>query len=226
MRFRAAPARGAALTTGTRQKTDPQRRRYLPSTERKREILDAALIEFSSHGYTAATIERIAARAGLSKAGIYAHYKSKDEVFEDLLETALTPSVQTDSLLPPDAGTPLPLVVASYVDQMYDRLDEPIVMATFQLLIAESRRTPELIRRWYDRMLEPHRIKDQADVDEYVRCGIMRRSTLTDHFILAAAPMVMWVVMRMLHQDNDLPLSLEQVREAHKQLLLDVLQPR
>ncbi|ENO89358.1 TetR/AcrR family transcriptional regulator [Thauera linaloolentis] len=217
------------MTTGTRQKiqkTETQRRRYLPSTERKREILDAALIEFSSHGYTAATIERIAARAGLSKAGIYAHYKSKDEVFEDLLETALTPSVQADGVLPPDVGAPLPVVVTAYVDRMYDQLDEPIVMATFQLLITESRRTPELIRRWYDKMLEPRRLKDQADVDEYVRSGIMRRSALTDHFILAAAPLVMWIVMRMLHQDNDLPMSLEQAREAHKQLLLDVLQPR
>lgn len=215
------------MTTGTSQKTEAQRRRrYLPSAERKREILDAALIEFSNHGYAAATMERIAARAGLSKAGIYAHYKSKSEIFEDLLETALVPPTKMDGALPPDAGAPLPAIVASYVDQWYDRLGEPIVMATFQLLIAESSRSPELIRRWYDKTLEPRRIREQTMVDEYVRRGTMRRSMLTDHFMLAASPMVMWIVQRTLHRDEDLPMSLEQVREVHKQLLLDMLQPR
>ncbi|WP_168734350.1 TetR/AcrR family transcriptional regulator [Pseudothauera nasutitermitis] len=215
------------MTTGPCEKKAARgRRRYLPSVERKREILDAALIEFSNHGYAAATMERIAARAGLSKAGIYAHYKSKDEVFEDLLETALSPSVKADGILPPEAGAPLAEIVSSYVDQMYDRLGEPIVMATFQLLIAESRREPALIRRWYDKMLEPRRLREQAVVDEYVRRGTMRSSALTGHFMLAASPLVMWIVQRMLRQDDDVPMPLEQVREAHKQLLLDVLEPR
>ena len=86
----AAGRESALINREHRQRGPIKRRRYLPSAERKREILDAALIEFSDRGYTATTIETIATRAGLSKTGIYAHYKSKEEVFEDLLMTVLS----------------------------------------------------------------------------------------------------------------------------------------
>ena len=49
------------------------------------QILDAALQEFSAAGYAGARMDDIAARAGLSKGGLYAHFASKEEVFEALL---------------------------------------------------------------------------------------------------------------------------------------------
>ena len=64
----------------------PDKRRYLSSAARKEEILDAALVEFSDRTYNAVTMGRLAECAGLSKAGIYAHFKSKEEIFHALLE--------------------------------------------------------------------------------------------------------------------------------------------
>ncbi|WP_168735241.1 TetR/AcrR family transcriptional regulator [Pseudothauera rhizosphaerae] len=213
------------MTTGTCQKTAVRRpRRYLSSVERKREILDAALIEFTNHGYAATTIERIAMRAGLSKAGIYAHYKSKEEIFEDLL-AALVPPDDPGGMPPLEAGVPLVAVVDTYIDRLYARLENPVIVSTFQMLIAESRRSPELVRRWYDEVVESRVAKDQSLVNEYVRRGVMRGSALTDNFSLAASPLVHWMILRMVCQ-YDLPMSLEQAREAHRQLLLDALQPR
>ncbi|MBF1258408.1 MAG: TetR family transcriptional regulator, partial [Lautropia mirabilis] len=40
------------------------KRRYLPAAERKREILEAAVEEFSIGGFAAPSLERIAVRAG------------------------------------------------------------------------------------------------------------------------------------------------------------------
>ncbi len=57
------------------------KRRYLSSAARKEEILDAALVEFADRTYNAVSMERLAECAGLSKAGIYAHFKSKEEIF-------------------------------------------------------------------------------------------------------------------------------------------------
>ena len=62
------------------------KRRYLSSAARKEEILDAALVEFADRTYNAVSMERLAECAGLSKAGIYAHFKSKEEIFHALLE--------------------------------------------------------------------------------------------------------------------------------------------
>ena len=55
------------------------------------QILDAALQEFSAAGYAGARMDDIAARAGLSKGGLYAHFASKEEVFEALLARYLSP---------------------------------------------------------------------------------------------------------------------------------------
>jgi AcrR family transcriptional regulator len=43
-------------------------------------ILDAAIEEFLEKGYEGASMEAIARRAGLSKGGLYHHFKNKDDV--------------------------------------------------------------------------------------------------------------------------------------------------
>ena len=130
------------MTTAVRRKTptSKRRRRYLPSAERKPEILDAAFVEFSNRGYTSTTVEAIAARAGLSKAGIYAHYKSKEDIFEDLLMTVLVPSERGEISL--DRDNALESIVESYLDGVYLALEQPKTLATFRLLVLESRRIP------------------------------------------------------------------------------------
>lgn len=58
-------------------------------------ILDAALAEFSRNGFAATRIEDIAAHAGLSKAGLYAHFASKEAIFEALLVRTLSLPIST-----------------------------------------------------------------------------------------------------------------------------------
>lgn len=55
---------------------------------RRRQILDAAAREFGLKGLDpgAATIDDIAAAAGLSKGSIYSYFKNKDELFEAIIE--------------------------------------------------------------------------------------------------------------------------------------------
>lgn len=206
-------------------KDGKRQRRYLPAAERKQEILDAALIEFSDRGFVATTIERIASRAGLSKAGIYAHYKSKDEIFEDLLMTLLVQQETDESYLLPDADASLPAIVDAYVDRLFSRWGNRRTVGTFRLLIAESGRSPELVRRWHNKAVDVILLKEQAMVDECLRRGVMRPGVLTDNFTLAAAPFVQWMVLQAL-LDDAAPMSAEQMRTVYKLLLLELLEPR
>ncbi len=60
---------------------------------RVRDILDAAQIEFTERGYDQASMERIAARAGLTKGGLYHHFNSKDQILaavNDLFQEPIT----------------------------------------------------------------------------------------------------------------------------------------
>ncbi len=54
---------------------------------RKEEIFDAALSCFNQNGYYETSIEDIAAKAGISKGGIYHHFSSKKKLFIDLFHT-------------------------------------------------------------------------------------------------------------------------------------------
>jgi AcrR family transcriptional regulator len=67
-----------------------KRRQRLSSDTRTEQILAAARHEFSEKGYTATRMDDIALRNGISKGGLYAHFKSKDAVFEALMHRSLT----------------------------------------------------------------------------------------------------------------------------------------
>jgi AcrR family transcriptional regulator len=53
---------------------------------RRDEILDAAALCFAQQGYTAASMNDIAAACGTSKARLYHYYRAKDAILFDLLE--------------------------------------------------------------------------------------------------------------------------------------------
>lgn len=55
--------------------------RPAPSPARRRRLLDAAERLFSTQGFRAVTMARIAAEAGFAKATAYAYFADKDEVF-------------------------------------------------------------------------------------------------------------------------------------------------
>ena len=60
-------------------------RRRLTAEERRTGILDSALAVFSEGGYHASSIDDIASEAGVSKALIYDHFASKQELYADLI---------------------------------------------------------------------------------------------------------------------------------------------
>jgi len=57
--------------------------------ERRREILDAAFLEFSEKGYSGASMEAIARRARASKETLYAWFENKESLFNTLFLSRL-----------------------------------------------------------------------------------------------------------------------------------------
>lgn len=53
----------------------------------KKHILDSAFPLFVGHGYKAVTMQDICRASGLSKGGLYRHYKDKASLFTDLLQS-------------------------------------------------------------------------------------------------------------------------------------------
>ena len=66
-------------------------RRRLSPELRIQQILDAAFVVFAEKGFVSARMDDIAAAAGLSKGGIYNHFRSKEQIFEELLKHGYRP---------------------------------------------------------------------------------------------------------------------------------------
>ena len=62
-------------------------RRRMPAAERRELILEAAIDAFADSGYHQTSLEEVGRRAGVSKALIYEHFTSKQELYGELLET-------------------------------------------------------------------------------------------------------------------------------------------
>jgi AcrR family transcriptional regulator len=62
-------------------------RKRLTAVERRAGILDAALEVFAERGFHASSIDDIARAAGVSKALIYEHFQSKEQLHLELLQT-------------------------------------------------------------------------------------------------------------------------------------------
>src|ERR687891_106335 len=61
-------------------------RKRLSGQERRAAILDSALAVFADRGYHAASIDDIAREGGISKALIYEHFSSKQQLYAELIE--------------------------------------------------------------------------------------------------------------------------------------------
>ncbi len=199
-----------------------RRKRVRLSPEvRSRQLLDAALIEFSQRGYAATRIEDIARRVGLSKSGVYAHYSSKEEIFKALLDFALCP-LEADLLTIPE-NADMEAVVDRFIDTAYTRLADPVIVSTLRLMIAESSRMPGLIQRWYREVVLPYHHAQARILQDAVDRGAIRRSALTDNFALAYAPAVYAAIMEIAYQGNPVPGGAADFREAHRQMMRALL---
>src|SRR3954452_18479885 len=59
------------------------------SVDSRRRVFDAAAAEFAARGYAGANVDRIARRAGVNKAMIYYHFRSKAALYREILHDML-----------------------------------------------------------------------------------------------------------------------------------------
>ena len=86
--------------------TKPPARRKRNAERTREDILQAALEEFSSMGHSGARVDRIAARAGVSKPMIYDYFGDKDAIYSAALREAYVQIRRGEEKLSLDPGDP------------------------------------------------------------------------------------------------------------------------
>lgn len=197
-----------------------KRRRYLPAQQRKSEILDAAFREFSSRGFLATSLDSIAKSAGISKSGIYAHYKSKHALFEDMLLTILFPQDNQFSQFRPKQNARLETLLDQYLEQRYQSLSSEKATAAFRLLITESERSTELIQKCSIKLVERLLSNEKSFINHCIELGLCQQRPDSEHYLLAGAPAGLWMILITLFGKEQDLVSLAGVKQLHKNLLL------
>jgi TetR/AcrR family transcriptional repressor of mexJK operon len=110
-------------------------------------IVQAATRLFLTHNYRSVSMDKIAGAAPVSKATLYNHFTSKNELFAAVVSELCTSLLQTLTLSEDDdAEQTLQKIAASFVELLYS----PDGLAMYRLVIAESHEFPELGQLIYD----------------------------------------------------------------------------
>ena len=88
-KVRRKPGRKPAAAT---KPTD--RARKVSAEARRQAILKAALTVFAAHGFEAARLDDVAARAGVAKGTLYLYFQDKAALFEALVRNAVSPLLE------------------------------------------------------------------------------------------------------------------------------------
>ncbi len=75
------------MEASARSQSGQQRKASRNPEVSRAKILDAARVEFVTYGLTGARVDRIAEQAGVNKNLIYHYFKSKDDLYLEVLET-------------------------------------------------------------------------------------------------------------------------------------------
>ncbi|MET0181967.1 MAG: TetR/AcrR family transcriptional regulator [Caulobacterales bacterium] len=118
------------------------------------EILDAALEEFAAQGFDAARMEDVAARAGISKAGVYLYFDSKEKLLDALIEREIAPVAERVKMLATAGeGDPvgaLRMIAAAVTAQV---LNSRIVNIP-RLVVSISNRFPDVAAHYRARVID------------------------------------------------------------------------
>jgi AcrR family transcriptional regulator len=189
---------------------------------RRKQILEAALVEFGRRGFAATSIARIAERVGISKGNVYVHFSSKDEIFETLLKSLSSVGKAQGNWSRLETAQDVPGFIDNLIDATYASLT-PEALAVLRMTIAEGHRVPDILAKWQEANLR-ERAERQATIDDQVAAGRIKRGPLTDHFHFAMTPFVYAAVARLLFGEAAAE-DVERMRETHRKLLHQLLRP-
>ncbi|MCP1326360.1 TetR/AcrR family transcriptional regulator [Halomonas sp. 707D4] len=200
----------------------PRKRTRLPPDVRRQYLLDAALDEFARLGFEGARVEAIALAAGLSKAGFYAHFDSKEALFEALLETIMLP-VDAEQAWPASPGDSLEAAVDGFLGMLYGDGSSTRRLSIMRLLIIESGRDPQRIRQWYEQRYRPYIDKRQRALECYLRRYTDHAGLTSGQIALAFSPAVQAMFWQMILGGEHAASEIAAIKESHRDIMLRLL---
>jgi AcrR family transcriptional regulator len=163
---------------------------------RPEEILSAALGIFAEKGFAATRMDDIAARAGVTKGTIYLYFKSKDAVFEALLQQTLGAKITgLSGLIHAHEGSSADLL-ADILRNIGQFLATSELAVLPKIVIAEAGNFPELARFYRNQVIERGLALLGGIVEAGIARGEFKRMPVEHAVRLCVAPLLLSMIWR------------------------------
>jgi AcrR family transcriptional regulator len=127
----------------------PGRPRLLEEDQRRQLLLDAAEAVFVEMGYSAASMDDIARRAGMSKKTLYRIFNDKESLFAAVVDARRAVLAAMVAEIDTAESRSAENVLSEWLGRVAGFALAPRQVALHRLVIAEAQRAPELARAFY-----------------------------------------------------------------------------
>lgn len=193
--------------------------------DRKRAVIVGAAMEaFLNAGYAEASVNRIAADAGVSIKTLYRHFDSKDDLFSAVMQAACGRIGGDDEAEPPPPwyAEPPSKALAMAGEEYLAHALSPEQLALYQVVTRDGRRFPELGRRYQEEIVGGREARFGGYLDLWgPREGwdIRDKTAATQAFAALLKAGVFEEVLQGLRTPSDAEIS-ERAREAAQRMLI------
>src|SRR3954467_5279330 len=141
-------AKPASKKASPKREAQPASNRAERAAERRGAIVDAAMEEFITRGFTATRLDDVAKRAGVAKGTIYLHFKDKESMFEELIRTAMVPLIGRLAA-PPAMSGPVRDAIEAFAQMFIREVASTRRGEIIRLIVSEGPRFPAIADFYY-----------------------------------------------------------------------------
>lgn len=183
---------------------------------RPQEIAAAALAVFSEKGFSAARLEEIARRAGVSKAALYLYFDTKEALFAEVVRTAVAPGVGRVRAMIEASTLPFPQFLQLFAAALALNAAQGPAGGIAKMVIGESRNFPELARIWRDEIVGPMLAAMAGLIERAQAKGEVRPGDPRVYAVQVIGPFLVSIIWRETFVPvGETPFDLEVVARQH-----------
>lgn len=164
--------------------------------DRRDAIVAIAQQEFAASGYAGTSMSLIAARVGGSKATLYNHFKSKEELFVAVVERKCAQIQQMLNQAEMEGSGDLRATLTNFGEHFLELILSEESIGTFRLATAEADRFPELGRAIYQSGVRQSLRRTSEFLQHAKDAGLLR----SDSDVLVAAEQFHELCMAGIHR--------------------------
>jgi len=159
------------------------------------ELLDAALDLFVEKGFSAARVDEVAARAGVSKGTLFLYFESKEDLFKAVVRENIAnqfPTWQEEFVVfQGSSADMLRYALLSW----WERIGKTRASGITKLVMSEAQNFPEIAQFYQEEVIKPGNAMIRRILERGVSSGEFRQLDLEQAVHIIVAPMIflmMW----------------------------------